>query len=401
MYGLVLEGGGAKGSYHIGAYKAILEEGLEIGAVAGTSIGALNGAMIVQGDFEKCYDLWEDVKYSMIIDSNDEEISRLLGLKLDKEDLNLVVDKFKSFITNRGFDITPFKELLNDYIDEERVRNSNIDFGLVTVNLTNFKPIEIFIDDIPEGELKHFLLASAYLPVFKKEKIGGIRYLDGAFYDNLPFKLLKSKGYKDLILVRTHARGLTRRISSYDLNAIVISPSDDIGSSYSIDSNKAKSNIQLGYFDGLKAIRGLKGFKYYIDSEKDEDYFLESMLRISNDQIKRIRAQLKTPRLPDRRVFFEYIIPKLGSSMGLQKDFSYEDLIIKLLEKRAEASQIERFKIYKFDELLDLVKCNPIIREEENESTTLEKIIEKVDISNIFNKDDIILKVAGIILCDE
>lgn len=401
MYGLVLEGGGAKGSYHIGAYKAILEEGLEIGAVAGTSIGALNGAMIAQGDFEKCYELWEDVKYSMVIDANDDEILRLKNLKLDKEDLILLAEKLKSVISDRGFDITPFKNLLNTYIDEEKIRNSNMDFGLVTINLTNFKPVEIFIEDIPKGELKNYLLASAYLPAFKKEKFGGIRYLDGGFYDNLPFRLLRSKGYTDLILVRTHARGVTRRLSPYNLNTIIISPSDDIGKAYDIDRDKAKRNIQLGYFDGLKAIRGLKGFKYYIDSDKDEDYFLEKLFCISNDQIKKIRLHIKTPKLPDRRVFFEYIIPKLASVMGLQRDFTYEDFIIGLLEKRAEASHIERFKIYKYDELLDLIKCNPIIKDEEHDITTLEKIIEKVDISNIFNKNDIILKIAGIILCDE
>jgi NTE family protein len=44
MYGLVLEGGGAKGSYQIGACQAMQELGVEFGAVAGTSIGALNGA---------------------------------------------------------------------------------------------------------------------------------------------------------------------------------------------------------------------------------------------------------------------------------------------------------------------------------------------------------------------
>ncbi len=43
MIGLVLEGGGAKGSYHVGAYKAILDEGIEIQGVTGTSAGALNG----------------------------------------------------------------------------------------------------------------------------------------------------------------------------------------------------------------------------------------------------------------------------------------------------------------------------------------------------------------------
>ena len=48
MIGLVLEGGGARGSYHIGAYRAIMEEGIEINGITGTSIGALNGAMIVR-----------------------------------------------------------------------------------------------------------------------------------------------------------------------------------------------------------------------------------------------------------------------------------------------------------------------------------------------------------------
>ena len=232
----------------------------------------------------------------------------------------------------------------------------------------------------------------------------GKRYLDGGFYDNLPFKLLESKGYKDLIIVRTHARGFTRRLSSYDLNAIIISPSDDIGSTYEFESEKAKSNIELGYFDGLKAIRGLKGFRYYIDTDKDENYFLGKLFAIDNEQIRRIRTQIKTPDLPDKRVFFEYIIPKLASAMGLAKDFSYEDFIIALMEKRAEACHIERFKIYKYDELLDLIKCHPIVKEEgseENEGTILENIIEKVDISSMFNKKELILEIAGIIMCDE
>ena len=77
MIGLVLEGGGAKGSYHVGAYKAILDEGIEIQGVTGTSAGALNGAMIVQGDFDICCKLWEDISYSMVINANDEEMQRL------------------------------------------------------------------------------------------------------------------------------------------------------------------------------------------------------------------------------------------------------------------------------------------------------------------------------------
>ena len=48
-YGLVLDGGGARGAYQIGAWKALREAGVKIEAVAGTSVGALNGALICMG----------------------------------------------------------------------------------------------------------------------------------------------------------------------------------------------------------------------------------------------------------------------------------------------------------------------------------------------------------------
>lgn len=400
MYGLVLEGGGAKGSYHIGAYKAIMEEGLEIGGITGTSIGALNGAMIVQGDYEKCLELWQDIKYSMVINANDEEIEHLKHKKLDKEDLHTLTDKLKAIINDRGFDITPFKELLNKYIDEEKIRNSSMDFGIVTINLTDLKSIKIFKEDIPHGEMKDYLLASAYLPVFKNEKLGGKRFLDGGFYDNLPFKLLETKGYKDLIIVRTLAKGMTRRIDP-NLGAIVISPSDDIGDTFSFDQETARRNIELGYYDGLKAIRNLKGYKYYIEP-KGEEFYFNKLLSINEEQLSKVKQYIKMPNIPDKRTLFESLIPKMASSMGLNKGFDYEDFVIALLERKASSLEIDRFAIYSFEDLLELVKCTPKKSVEKPiEHSALSKIIEKVDLSALFNKDEVILNVADIILCND
>ena len=53
-YGLVLEGGGAKGAYQIGAWKAMREAGVKIKGIAGTSVGALNGALICMDDLTNC-----------------------------------------------------------------------------------------------------------------------------------------------------------------------------------------------------------------------------------------------------------------------------------------------------------------------------------------------------------
>ena len=69
MLGLVLEGGGAKGSYQAGAIKALYEKGYKFDGVMGTSIGAINGAFVAQGTEEKCFDFWENIspsKHSLI-----------------------------------------------------------------------------------------------------------------------------------------------------------------------------------------------------------------------------------------------------------------------------------------------------------------------------------------------
>ena len=52
-YGIVLEGGGARGAYQIGVWKALREAGMKIKGVAGTSVGALNGALICMDDLGK------------------------------------------------------------------------------------------------------------------------------------------------------------------------------------------------------------------------------------------------------------------------------------------------------------------------------------------------------------
>ena len=400
MYGLVLEGGGARGAYHIGVYKAILEEGIEIGGITGTSIGALNGAMIVQGDYERCYELWQNLSYSMLIDDTEYEIEKLKGFKFDKEDLLILSNYLKNLISNRGLDIKPFKRMLDTYIDEERIRNSSLDFGIVTINLTDMKSVEIFKEDIPQGEIKDYLLASSYLPVFRTEKLGGKKYLDGGFFDNLPFRMLKKKGYNDLIIVRTHAKGFVRKVNIDKVNAIIISPTEDIGRTLTLDSTRAKKTLELGYYDGLRAFRQLKGFKYYIETEEPMEYYFKMLLDLDEDQVEKIILLVKTPDLPYRRALFEYVIPKLGSILGLHKEFTYEEFIISLLEKKADEAKIDRFRIYKFKELLSLVECETVTKiKSEEKLTTMEKFIERVDISTLFNKDDVILQITDIIFC--
>jgi NTE family protein len=104
MYGLVLEGGGAKGAYHVGAYKALKELGVEIGGIAGTSIGALNGAILIQGDLEKLEDIWINTKSSDLFNIDEKAITNLKTFNLQEINLPYLLNVSKEILSNRGLD---------------------------------------------------------------------------------------------------------------------------------------------------------------------------------------------------------------------------------------------------------------------------------------------------------
>mgnify|MGYP000860142581 CR=1 FL=1 len=104
MYGLVLEGGGAKGAYHVGAYKAIKELKIEIGGIAGTSIGAINGALMVQGDYELLEKLWYSVNSYELFDIDEKEIDNLKHFNLQDVNFSYLLHQSKEILDNRGLD---------------------------------------------------------------------------------------------------------------------------------------------------------------------------------------------------------------------------------------------------------------------------------------------------------
>ncbi|ERM93296.1 patatin [Caldanaerobacter subterraneus subsp. yonseiensis KB-1] len=391
MYGVVLEGGGARGAYQIGVYKALIEEGIEVKGIAGTSVGALNGAILVQGDFDKAYEIWENISYSRVIKASDEEIEKFKKGKLDREDILLLIQRLRGIIREGGLDITPLRNLLEEVLDEEKIRSSGKDFAIVTVSLSDLKPMELYIEDIPYGKLIDYLMASAYLPVFKREKIDGKSFLDGGVYNNLPANLLIDKGYKDLIIIRTRSFGIIKKIDFTGLNVLIISPKEDLGGILEFDKETARYNLTLGYYDGLKALRRLKGSKYYIKEDEKEEFFIHYLLNLEKKKVKKLKEIFDiSEEVPDKRALFEFIIPRLSAILNLGASSSYEEIFLYLLENLAESYKIDRFKIYTYGELMEKVrekvKTEAVMEGEEN---VIEKIVKKV-----FMKSEI-LKEAG------
>ena len=270
-YALALEGGGAKGAYQIGAWKALREAGVKIDAVAGTSVGALNGSLIVMGDLEKAENIWENIRYSQVMDVDDETMSRLLKGDVKLDELDSVAQQMFEVIKNRGFDVTPLRKWISQVVDEKTVRESPVELFIDTFSLSDGKLLELRAKDLPEGALCDMLLASAYLPVFRSEKLGGKRYADGGLRDVLPLHVLIEHGYKDILALRLFGIGVERSVKiPEDTRVYTVEPTADLGSTLEFEPAQSRENLRAGYYDMQRFLYGLRGTKYYVDCDWDE-----------------------------------------------------------------------------------------------------------------------------------
>ena len=108
-YAIALEGGGAKGAYEVGVWRALDEADVRFDAVAGTSVGALNGAMMVMGELEQALRLWENIRFSQVFDADDEQLKKLYDHKLSEVDFRTLFKDAIEAIHEGGLDIEPLR----------------------------------------------------------------------------------------------------------------------------------------------------------------------------------------------------------------------------------------------------------------------------------------------------
>lgn len=257
-YCLILAGGGIRGAYQVGAWKALQELGITISAVAGTSIGAINAAFILQGDTGKLEQLYDDIDIGDVIETSAE-----IGEDRNLFNIGNIVKVARDFMKQKGFNNEPLKELLEQNLDIARIYQSHMDFGMVTYSVKNHKPLEIFKESILPEELVQYLLASACFPIYKAQKIGENKFMDGGLYDNMPINMMIKKGYKRFIIVDISGPGLKRGLVKRDVYIKLIRPDESLGGVFEFNRDRLQRNMKLGYLDTLKAFCALQGHRYY------------------------------------------------------------------------------------------------------------------------------------------
>lgn len=395
MLGLALEGGGARGAFHIGAVSAFLEHGYEFKSVVGTSIGAFNAALVSQGDFEKAYDLWSNMEPSDLFNIEDEYMINLTNKEITKDTIIYLSKKAKELIDNKGINIMKLMRVLEENIDENRLRESDIDFGMVTVSIPDFKALEVYKEDIPKGMINEYIMASANFPGFKLHPIDGKYYIDGGIHDNCPVNLLIRKGYKDIIAIRTSEKDKLQRLESKDVNIINIIPSEDLGKTLIFNNELIRKNMRLGYYDSKKYIQGLVGKKYYI-KPFEEEFFINIIKNIPEDTIFQIAKALKIPYVDSKRLVFEKIIPTIAHQLKLPNDASYQDIFVNLLEVIAIERGVKKYNIYTLNSFIEEIeKTHPL---KDKESRRLINLLNLKRISTGLLGVDSLSEVANVIL---
>jgi len=366
LAGLVLEGGGVKGAFHMGTWKALRELGIEIEGVAGTSIGAINGAYILQDDFELAWEIWYNMKPSLVFKGDEKLMDKLIRMDLETEDFNKIRASFKRFVTEGGLDITPLRRLLKSTVREEAIRSTQKVFGFVTVSLTDFKPLDVYLPEIPDGMLADYLMASANLPVFKLERIDGKLYIDGGFYDNLPVRLLQQKGFKEIICVESQGLGLKQKFDSTGLEITRLYPSGDLGRTLEVIPETLHRNMKMGYYDTLKHYRKFKGSQYYVDQLRENLYYIERFSQMDEAVIAKLATLLGIKDKSPQRLLFEDLIPKLCELLKLDTSASYAEIALALIEYGAEKVGIDRFRVISDVALSqEVLSSEPLIQVEE------------------------------------
>lgn len=374
MRAIVLSGGGSKGAYQMGVWAALKKLNIHYDIVTGTSVGALNAALMVQKTFYKGLFFWYNLNSKMIFNED---------LKQDyhtKEGKKEILKWYAKGVLNGGIEVKGLEDTIRQVIQPKKVLKSNVDMGIVTFNMKTLKPKIVKKKDLNENNLCDYLLASAScFPAFKMKTIEEENYIDGGIYDNLPINLAIDLGATEVIAIDLKEVGFKQKVKNKNIPITYIEPRNDIGSFLIFEKNMSRRAMRLGYNDTLKAMNYLDGVKYTFkknDLEKNYQKYKEQY----QQNIKKILTSKANQTLLDS-ILKLTIVKRILSPNEMKKEYT------NIIENLGEILEIEDSKIY------SIAKYNKLLKEEflkVEKDQTIETFILQNKIKKLLNQKETI-----------
>lgn len=349
---LVFGGGGAKGSYEIGVWKALNKLHMKFDIVCGASIGSINGALYVLGKYNLAKRMWKTIKTTDLFD---------FDIGGDIKDLDYK-GLLKEIVTKGGMSFDKATGYLNNLIDERKLRSSKIDYGLITVSLTHKKPRMLTKAEIPYGKLVDYISASCICyPFIAKKDIDGESFIDGGFYDNLPINLAIDMGADEVVAVNLSAIGLSKQVKNKDVNVTYIKLKDAKLFTLSFSKEYALRNMRLGYNDTMKTFKKLDGDIYTFkqgDLERNYKNIENSYLSLIKDVLMNNKSVLEIFKVSKYKKLFNSITNKKNINQEVNEVIEYLGQIFELDTSKIYNIDIYNKKLIRNIDELSYIKIN-------------------------------------------
>ena len=261
--GLALAGGGARGAYQIGAWKALIELGIvdKISAYSGASVGSLNAVLFAMGDYDIAKSIWLNLDKDSLFN-----IEKQIYKRIYKE-------RFK--FLNRGvFSTKRLEKLMDNTIDYEKIKGKEIFvattflggekstfFDLLRTNYKHYFKDDNQINyhslgDMDEEEkIKKIMLASCAIPIaFRPIMIGNETFYDGGILDNTPYQPLLDVGCEVIIIIDLFKTQFMKKKNVSGARLITVHPKVSLRGVLDFNNKYILRRFEHGYLDTLEKL---------------------------------------------------------------------------------------------------------------------------------------------------
>lgn len=275
--GLVFEGGGGKGAYEIGVWKALNELGIDklISCVSGTSVGALNSILFLQGDYNVAEEVWLSLTMDKIAPVDNRELTmKGFALFMGNKNLNFIKKLSPKLLKEGKISREGLLQIIDKYIDFKKVIESEISCYATCTEFPELKARYFKINEHDEESIRDILLATSALPMFyESTEVETKKYMDGGIVDNLPIQPIYGEACDIIIVVHLSDEIVVDKSLYPNTDIIEVIPTHNQGGVLDgildFTTEGAKRRILDGYEDTINMIRPIFNIhKYMMEREE-------------------------------------------------------------------------------------------------------------------------------------
>ena len=265
--GLVLCGGGAKGAYQVGVIRVLEEFGLldDIQAVAGASIGGINGALFLQYTPEEMEEFWLDCPWSSVFAVSKENMKRMNQIidSMNQRQLSpfFGMMNLAGIANTVGLPLkrTGFEKAFRYYLNPRLIQSSEVELYISCGRMRTTERRFFRLNELSLREMKDALLATTAVPgLYEPVNIGGSYYVDPMKYERAPLRPLLETDCETLIIVYLDARSRINQRLIEGKRIIEIFPTRELGNgiygSFDFRPSVLKYYMELGSEDAYRVL---------------------------------------------------------------------------------------------------------------------------------------------------